>query len=74
MDVNKWQELLHAILITIGSLGGVIAAASSLRNGKILKKNGQAGEVSATQQVPKTKITVEDRNRSGPDWYTPPDL
>lgn len=64
MDVESWTHLLHEVGTITAAVAAVIAAASSLKNGKRLK-NGTKGDHpgSAKKRVSRPK-----------DWYHTPDL
>lgn len=74
MEPATWTvSILHEIGIIIAASAGVIAAISSLKNGRTL--NGQVkkkvADVHAVIVKPLKKKTPSDESK---DWYTPPDF
>jgi hypothetical protein len=65
------HDWIDVVIITIITSPGVIAAFSSLRNGKILKQNGTPAP--ADQSISSTKPTGKTVSENA-DWYKPPDL
>jgi hypothetical protein len=64
------QIVFHVGTI-IGAGSAVIAAVSSLRNGRILRQNGQTGTPPASSKQTPTKTT---KGAPADDWYEPPDF
>lgn len=63
------DNFLAFCVIAISAIPAIIAAVSSLRNGKRLRENGTNPAGGATSKPRKTK-----KNGQNPDWFHPPDL
>ena len=63
VSAEIWTHLLHELGTIIGGVAAVIAAASSLKNGRTLKN----GQHDGTRKRVKKKTSNED-------WYQPPSL
>lgn len=63
MSEAIWE---HIILTIIATAPAAIAAASSLRNGRILKENGRT-------KSGQTNKATKKKTPNG-DWYAPPDV
>jgi len=84
MDANQWPPILHEVGIIIAAIAAAIAAASSLRNGRILKNGGAIVGAVVRKALHKgtKKKTSKDGSRGlgpipiekPPDWFQPPEL
>lgn len=74
MPAESWQPILHEVGTIIVGSAAVIAAVSSLKNGRTLK-NGthqtKAGAGKRSSKPAKKKTSNGDENS---DWYNPPVL
>ena len=74
MTDNNWEIICHALITIIGMLPAVIAAVSSLRNGKTLAdQNGRgSGPIGPSKEEgPESKFSSSPETE---DWYKPPNL
>lgn len=74
MEFSTWAvTALHELGIIITGAAAVIAATSSLRNGRTLKNGGAivGAVVRREMSKPSEKKTSKDASE---DWYKPPDL
>jgi hypothetical protein len=80
MDANSWVPLAHEIGIIIAAASGVIAAVSSLRNGRTLNGGHQGPKAAVLrEQLRRRKKKTSngedpDMGAKKPDWYKPPQL
>ena len=69
-----WPDLVALVIV---SAPGIIAAVSSLRNGKLLKKNGAPIDAKVALRPLGRKPVEPNRTPKKPeklDWYKPPSL
>ena len=62
-QIHTWIDVA---LTAIAALPGVIAAVSSLKNGRTLRENGR--------RKSSTTLRSKKKGERGPDWYKAPDL
>jgi hypothetical protein len=70
MNADSWVTFLHDFATIISTAAAVIAASSSLKNGRTLKNH----KVIPEEVVRPAIVKPEKNTTSKDDWYVPPDL
>ena len=74
MEPTAWTiNLIHEIAMTIGALAAVIAALSSLKNGRTLNGDVKTKVEAVHEAIAKPKARKTPSEESE-DWFRPPEF
>ena len=74
MEPTTWTiNLIHEIAMTIGAVAAVIAALSSLKNGRTLNGDVKT-KVADVHAVIAKPLKRKTQSEESEDWFRPPDF